>query len=406
MPIPLVVAGSCIEPRIDFAGPGLQEAAECPRHASVRNDQRNSAGLCCDGNVPLLLSSDGSLVGLLLHVCHGRWTKLQGSEGVLRKELDDLNQSFTAAVHNSQNLLKSAVAQSQSLERMSQVFGTPLPSQPAEVIVPDLPESAIETPPLVTSLPSPTSVEEDVAASAGIPAGEGSHHTGHASPSHSQSSSEVASPSSRGGAELLSPREAHVDLWKTQAHLIAADVIRSFPAVGNDYTNAAGSRSALPASSSPRRLSVMPKAAGATADFSSSEFGAIGTPRARLHQQLPHADLPYVFGTREAMSRGQGVLEEFLLAFSTYNRDVGYCQGLNFLAALLLRHLPRHETFWALGILMRVPVYSLRDVFRQGLPKVNETFRQVRPLPACDATWLNIVAWLPLVLCCFFFRAA
>jgi hypothetical protein len=55
---------------------------------------------------------------------------------------------------------------------------------------------------------------------------------------------------------------------------------------------------------------------------------------------------------------GQQQLRRVLRAYAAYDPDVGYCQGMNFLAALLLMYLPREEdAFGALVMLM----------FEQGL---------------------------------------
>lgn len=45
---------------------------------------------------------------------------------------------------------------------------------------------------------------------------------------------------------------------------------------------------------------------------------------------------------REAtLAQEQAALREVLYAYSTLDTDVGYCQGMNFVAAVLLRHFPQ-----------------------------------------------------------------
>ena len=44
-------------------------------------------------------------------------------------------------------------------------------------------------------------------------------------------------------------------------------------------------------------------------------------------------------------------LRRVLVTYATYNPSVGYCQGMNFLAAVLLLHLPEEGAFWGLHAL-------------------------------------------------------
>ncbi len=58
-----------------------------------------------------------------------------------------------------------------------------------------------------------------------------------------------------------------------------------------------------------------------------------------------------------------------LKAYSSYDPEIGYCQGMNFLAVLLLSYIPNEEdAFWAL-------VYVLfengwREIFNQNSNKI------------------------------------
>lgn len=44
--------------------------------------------------------------------------------------------------------------------------------------------------------------------------------------------------------------------------------------------------------------------------------------------------------------------KQYLQAYSVYNSEVGYCQGMSTLAGMLLMYLGEEETFWALNILL------------------------------------------------------
>lgn len=52
----------------------------------------------------------------------------------------------------------------------------------------------------------------------------------------------------------------------------------------------------------------------------------------------------YLF--RDKSGPGQTQLSNVLKAFSVYNTQVGYCQGMGFVVALLLMHLDEEDAFW------------------------------------------------------------
>jgi hypothetical protein len=45
---------------------------------------------------------------------------------------------------------------------------------------------------------------------------------------------------------------------------------------------------------------------------------------------------------------GQAALRRVLRAYSVYDRDVGYCQGMNFIAGMFLTFMSEEEAFWLL----------------------------------------------------------
>eukprot|EP01050_Picozoa_sp_SAG11_P025082 SAG11_NODE_5547_length_1529_cov_4.364336_3_plen_77_part_00 len=47
-----------------------------------------------------------------------------------------------------------------------------------------------------------------------------------------------------------------------------------------------------------------------------------------------------------------GALRRVLLAYSERNVAVGYCQGLNYVAALLLLAQPEELAFWSLAVIV------------------------------------------------------
>lgn len=47
------------------------------------------------------------------------------------------------------------------------------------------------------------------------------------------------------------------------------------------------------------------------------------------------------------------------MAYSVYNQEVGYCQGMSQIAALLLMYMDEEDAFWALSALMADTKYAM-----------------------------------------------
>ena len=74
---------------------------------------------------------------------------------------------------------------------------------------------------------------------------------------------------------------------------------------------------------------------------------------------------------RERYSLRQSTLFHVLAAYSVYNTEVGYCQGMSQVAALLFMYLPEEEdVFWALHQLMWDLKYAMHGFFIPGFPKL------------------------------------
>ncbi|XP_026484545.1 rab GTPase-activating protein 1-like isoform X2 [Vanessa tameamea] len=67
---------------------------------------------------------------------------------------------------------------------------------------------------------------------------------------------------------------------------------------------------------------------------------------------------------REAGGLGQDSLLRMARAYAVYDVEVGYCQGLSFLAATLLLHMPEEQAFCLLVRLMYG--YGLRELYKDG----------------------------------------
>ena len=74
---------------------------------------------------------------------------------------------------------------------------------------------------------------------------------------------------------------------------------------------------------------------------------------------------------RERYNSRQQALFHVLAAYSMFNTEVGYCQGMSQIAALLLMYLNSEEdAFWALSQLMSAPKYNMHGFFIHGFPKL------------------------------------
>lgn len=75
-------------------------------------------------------------------------------------------------------------------------------------------------------------------------------------------------------------------------------------------------------------------------------------------------------------SEGEGcrALRRILRAYVSYDSDLGYCQGMNFIAAmLLLMNLPEEEAFWLLVVVMNEEPWRLRNLFNKDMSGTLET---------------------------------
>lgn len=68
---------------------------------------------------------------------------------------------------------------------------------------------------------------------------------------------------------------------------------------------------------------------------------------------------------------GQDALYRVLRAYSLHNRDIGYCQGMGFIAGLFLTYVPEDSAFVLMDSLMRG--YGLQSLYTAGMPGVYKT---------------------------------
>ncbi|KAL9427563.1 hypothetical protein AB3S75_029700 [Citrus x aurantiifolia] len=70
---------------------------------------------------------------------------------------------------------------------------------------------------------------------------------------------------------------------------------------------------------------------------------------------------------------GQRSLYNVLKAYSVYDRDVGYVQGMGFLAGLLLLYMSEEDAFWLMVALLKGAVHApMEGLYQVGLPLVQQ----------------------------------
>lgn len=72
---------------------------------------------------------------------------------------------------------------------------------------------------------------------------------------------------------------------------------------------------------------------------------------------------------RETGGGGQDALYKVSRAYSVYDTEIGYCQGLSFIAATLLLHMPEEEAYVLLVAIMYD--YGLRELYKQNFENLS-----------------------------------
>lgn len=73
---------------------------------------------------------------------------------------------------------------------------------------------------------------------------------------------------------------------------------------------------------------------------------------------------------KDRYSTKQCMLYRILVAYSIYNSEIGYCQGMSQLAALLLMYMNEEDSFWSLSTLMSSDRHAMHGFFIPGFPKL------------------------------------
>lgn len=77
---------------------------------------------------------------------------------------------------------------------------------------------------------------------------------------------------------------------------------------------------------------------------------------------------------RDSASVGQTELRRVLHAYSVVDAEVGYCQGMGFVVAVLLLHLPEEDSFWVFLQMMQSRMFAMRQLYLPGFPLLQQFF--------------------------------
>lgn len=69
---------------------------------------------------------------------------------------------------------------------------------------------------------------------------------------------------------------------------------------------------------------------------------------------------------------GQAKLRRVLRAYGTYDPEVGYCQGMNFIAAMFITFVTEEEAFWLLVQVMNARPCRMRGLFLDGMSEAHQ----------------------------------
>jgi hypothetical protein len=95
-------------------------------------------------------------------------------------------------------------------------------------------------------------------------------------------------------------------------------------------------------------------------------------------------DLPRTFPTHclfvNQNSYGQSALHRILVGYCALDPEVGYCQGMGFLVAVLLLHIPEEGAFWTFTQMMQGKRFEMRRLFLPDFPLLQHFFIVLRGL--------------------------
>jgi len=105
------------------------------------------------------------------------------------------------------------------------------------------------------------------------------------------------------------------------------------------------------------------------------QYITMASTQEQVIQRDIHRTFPAHDHFRAQGSEGQTSLYRICKAYSVHDQEVGYCQGLSFLAAALLLHMPEEQAFCVLVKIMTD--YKMRNLFNKGFEDLHLKFYQL-----------------------------
>jgi hypothetical protein len=110
-----------------------------------------------------------------------------------------------------------------------------------------------------------------------------------------------------------------------------------------------------------------------------SSASVVSTSAMRVKHEVQDTDIPpselYKHATEAQMQ-----LYNVLKAFSLFRSDIGYCQGMQSVTALMLMHMTEEDAFWVLASLADDPKYGMEWLWRPSMPGIGLKFYQMQRL--------------------------
>eukprot|EP00903_Cladosiphon_okamuranus_P014873 g13772.t1 len=91
-----------------------------------------------------------------------------------------------------------------------------------------------------------------------------------------------------------------------------------------------------------------------------------------IEEDIPRTMYDHELFCRKSRVNGREMLRRVLTAYGRYDREVQYCQGINYICALFLLYMPEENAFWLLVASMQRPCAPLRELFLPGMIKAQE----------------------------------
>ncbi|CAM9410414.1 unnamed protein product, partial [Chrysoparadoxa australica] len=91
-----------------------------------------------------------------------------------------------------------------------------------------------------------------------------------------------------------------------------------------------------------------------------------------IEEDLPRTMYDHRKFSKHSRLKGKSLLRNVLNAYGRYDRQVQYCQGMNYISALFLVYMGEEEAFWMLVAVMNREKSPLRELFLPGMHKTQE----------------------------------